>query len=193
MIEILHVLSNSHAVHLIAEKASSSEDVLAGERLQKASARNSLSKNTHPRCLRGPPASLLDRTYHRLRFLMEMKILFQNEKASKCFNSCKYDVFEKLIFKANFGHFASLRIFFTNTMGFELGSLTSIPFSSSSTLQSLMTILCFTCYVLLFSSFLTCGSTTKSQIDISHGTATFFPQMKKFQNASIRANMFLPN
>ena len=81
-----------------------------------------------------------------------------SQKVSKWFNSCRYDVFKKLICEVNCGHFASLRIFFTNRMGFDLRSLTSMPLSSSTTLQSLMTILCFTYYVLLFFSCLTCGS-----------------------------------
>ena len=45
--------------------------------------------------------------------------------------------------KANFGHFTSLRIFCKNMMGFELPSLTSIPFSSAITLSYLVIICCF--------------------------------------------------
>ena len=80
-----------------------------------------------------------------------------SQKVSKCFNSCKYDVFKKLVCEVNCGRFASLSIFFTSRMGFELRSLPSMPLSSSTTLQSLMTIVCFTYYVLLFFSLLTCG------------------------------------
>ena len=83
------------------------------------------------------------------------------QRVSKCFNSCKYDVFEKLICKVNCGHFVSLRISFTKRMGFELRSLTSMPFSYESVIHyatvandhCVFYILC----AIVF-SFLTCAS-----------------------------------
>ena len=92
-----------------------------------------------PGAPRGGPGLPYFWTTHYMKIEFFPKI----EKVSKCFNSCEYEICKNSICKANFGHFTSLRIFSKNTMGFELPSLTSIPFSSAITLSYLMIICCF--------------------------------------------------
>ena len=92
-----------------------------------------------PGAPRGGPGLPYFWTTHYMKIEFFPKI----EKVSKCFNSCEYEICKNSICKANFGHFTSLRIFCKNMMGFELPSLTSIPFSSAITLSYLMIICCF--------------------------------------------------